>query len=322
VIPRIAIVAVGCALLVACGPGSASLDESASGTGAGATVVPGAVAATGVPATEALVAPATTTSIPVTVPEPSLVTSVAPATVATSTEPPTTVADAPAVAQVETTSAADDFLGEEILGYSVQGRPIMASHRGTAGGTVVLVVGVIHGNENAGIAILDALRALPVPVGVDLWLMDAVNPDGLANDERGNGNQVDLNRNFPHDWTPIAQVGEWEYSGTGPASEPETQAFIAFAQRIQPELTLWYHQDLFRISPSSRRDGPLRERYAQLTGLPVLSVTGGTYTGVAATWTRTSLPDAMSFIIELGPALSADEAVVHASAVLDIVTMI
>ena len=197
----------------------------------------------------------------------------------------------------------------------------VASHRGTAGGTVILVVGVIHGNENAGLAILDELRTRPLPPNIDLWLMDAMNPDGLANDVRGNGNQVDLNRNFPHDWTAVAQLGEWEYSGTGPASEPETQAFMAFADRVRPSLTLWYHQDLYRISPSTRSDGPLRERYAHITGLPLLTVSGGTYTGVAATWVRKTVPEAMSFIVELGPTLTSPEATLHAAAVLDIATM-
>lgn len=240
-------------------------------------------------------------------------TTLAPTTLAPTTLPPATVAAA--------TLAPNDFLGEETIGYSAQGRPIVASHRGTPGGTVILVVGVIHGNENAGLAILADLRTMPLPPNVDLWLMDAMNPDGLANDVRHNGNGVDLNRNFPHDWTQVAEPGHWEYSGTGPASEPETQAFMAFADRIRPALTLWYHQDLYRISPSNRSDGPLRERYAAITGLPIISVTGGTYTGVAATWVRTTVPAAMSFIIELGPTLSTDEAAVHAAAVLDIATM-
>lgn len=238
-----------------------------------------------------------------------------------STTTSTTIA-ATTTTTAATTSAADDFLGEETIGYSVQGRPIVASHRGTPGGTVILVVGVIHGNENAGLAILTELLTMPLPPDTDLWLMDAMNPDGLANDVRGNGNQVDLNRNFPHDWTAVGQLGEWEYSGTGPASEPETQAFIDFANRIDPALTLWYHQDLHRVSPSNRSDGPLRQRYAELTGLAYEAVTGGTYTGVAATWVRQTVPSAMSFIIELGPTLSASEAEVHAAAVLDISTMV
>lgn len=217
-----------------------------------------------------------------------------------------------------------DFLSEEVIGTSAGGRDITAWHRGTAGGTVILVVGVIHGNENAGLPILDRLGELPVPAGYDLWLLPLLNPDGYADDVRGNANGVDLNRNFPHDWTPIAQPGDWQWSGTGPASEPETQAYIAFTQRIQPALTLWYHQDLNRVSPSSGRDGPLRQRYAELTGLPYETVSGvgSVYTGVAATWTRRSLPDAMSFIVELGPTLPADQVDLHANAVLAIAQMV
>jgi len=270
------------------------------------------LATTAVPRTTIPITTTTTTILTTTTPIPTTTT---PTSALTTTIPATTVAP------LAGGSAADDFLGEEIIGYSAQGRPIVASHRGTPGGTVILVVGVIHGDENAGLPILQGLRTMQLPPNIDLWLMDAMNPDGLANNERHNGNGVDLNRNFPHDWTQVSQFGDWEYSGTGPASEPETQAFIAFTDRIAPHLTLWYHQDLNRISPSSRKDGPLRERYAAITGLPVLSVTGGTYTGVAATWVRTTVPDAMSFIVELGPTLSADEALVHATAVLDIAAM-
>ena len=294
----LAVLVAGGLSLVAC---------STSTSGAGTTMSP--IAST----TSAPTTLATTTTLAST-------TTVGPTTQAPTTQAPTTLV--PTTLAPTTTAAPSDYLGEEVIGYSVQGRPIVASHRGTPGGTVILIVGVIHGDENAGLAVLEQLRTMPLPPNTDLWLMDAMNPDGLANDVRHNGNGVDLNRNFPHDWTQIAELGVWEYSGTGPASEPETQAFIAFSERIRPALTLWYHQDLYRISPSNRSDGPLRQRYAELTGLPIISVTGGTYTGVAATWVRTTVPDAMSFIIELGPTLAADEAVVHARAVLDIVTMV
>jgi len=220
-----------------------------------------------------------------------------------------------------TTTTVPDLLGEEVIGTSAGGRPITAFHRGTPGGTVVLVVGVIHGNEAAGLGVIDVLRTAPLPPGIDLWLLPELNPDGVAAGTRGNANLVDLNRNFPHDWVALDEPGAYEYSGTGPASEPETQAFIAFTERIRPRLTLWYHQDLYRISPSTGADAALRQRYAELTGLDYLSVTGGRYSGVAATWVRTSLPRALSFIVELGPSLSAEEAVVHASAVLEISTM-
>lgn len=286
------------AFLAACSTSDAGgVAETTVGTASADTI--GTIASTtSTSTTTTTLAPAST----------STSTTVAPTTLA-----PTTVPVRPA-----------DFLGEEVIGTSAGGRDITAWHRGTPGGTVILVVGVIHGNENAGLPILDRLGELPVPAGYDLWLLPLLNPDGYVNDVRGNANGVDLNRNFPHDWTPIAQPGDWQWSGTGPASEPETQAYIAFTERIQPALTLWYHQDLNRVSPSSGRDGPLRQRYAELTGLPYETVSGvgSVYTGVAATWTRRSLPDAMSFIVELGPTLPADQVDVHANAVLAIAQMV
>jgi protein MpaA len=204
------------------------------------------------------------------------------------------------------------------IGTSVQGRPITAVRRGTPGGRVVLVVGVIHGNEAAGLAIVDELERLAVPDGVDLWLIDALNPDGVAGDVRHNANQVDLNRNFPADWGPIGQPGDGQYAGPSPASEPETQAMMNFVEDIRPDLVIWYHQDLYRISPAQGRSGVIRERYAELTGLPVVRITGGTYTGVAATWMNRTISPGVSFIVELGPTLSEREALVHASAVLTV----
>ena len=53
-----------------------------------------------------------------------------------------------------------------------------------------------------------------------------MNPDGQAAQRRTNANLVDLNRNFPYHWAPLGVPGDSEYGGTGPASEPETQAIV------------------------------------------------------------------------------------------------
>jgi murein peptide amidase A len=180
----------------------------------------------------------------------------------------------------------------------------------------VVVIGAIHGDEAAGLAIVERLQQLEVPTGVDLWLVDSMNPDGVANADRHNANDVDLNRNFPADWGPIGVPGDGQYAGPSEASEPETQAMVAFITEVRPDLVIWYHQDLFRISPGRGRDGVMRARYAELTGLPVVQITGGIYTGVAATWARRTIDPGVAFIVELGPTLSADEADVHARAVL------
>ena len=246
----------------------------------------------------------TTTSTPTSTPTPT--------TTPTTTPTPTSI-----VAGAATIGPLDLSADRIELGVSAGGRRIVAEQAGTPGGRRVLVIGVIPGDEDTGVAIVDELRAEPVPDGVELWIVESMNPDGQTNQARSYDNGVDLNRNFPYKWGPIGVPGDSQYAGTGPASEPETQAMINFMTQLQPDITIWYHQDLFVINPSEGRDGRVRARYAELTGLPLGEITGGTYTGIAATWARNEFrpDDGVAFIVELGPTLSPIEAIIHADAV-------
>lgn len=265
-------------------------------------------------------APGSTTADPPTSTNPTTTTTGPPTTVAPATVSATTVVATTALSTIPPTtmSAGAGDIESRVLGSSAEGREIAAVRRGEAGGRVVLVIGVIHGDEDDGAAIMNRLHDLTVPAGVDLWLVDSMNPDGEAGGTRHNANQVDLNRNFPQDWGPIGVPGDSQYAGPSAASEPETQAIVGFVEEIRPDLIVWYHQDLFRIAPGKGRDGVIRQRYAELTGLPVVSITGGTYTGVAATWARNAITPGVAFIVELGPTLSGAEADTHAAAVLTV----
>lgn len=309
-----------CLLVVACssnGDERSSVSTVSSIAAVSTTAVPPETTSASTTGTSVEPAPDTTEA-----PGASAATTTVPAPTTSTTSPPTTTIT-PATSTTPTTSpsasvAVPPVLETVEIGTSVEGRPITAIHRGTPGGPVVLVIGVIHGDEHDGLAILDDLESMALPPDVDLWLVESMNPDGLANDVRHNANAVDLNRNFPYNWGPIGEPGNWEYSGPSAASEPETQAMVAFITDLQPDLTIWYHQDYFRISPSTGREGQVRARYSELTGIPLLTITGGTYTGVAATWARTTLPDGVAFIVELGATLAPDDAAVHARAVLTI----
>jgi protein MpaA len=229
-----------------------------------------------------------------------------------------------AVATVDTSPPATSGPAEAtVIGTSVEGREITAVRRGDPTGRRVMVVGVIHGDEPAGREIVALLAERPVPSGVDLYLIESMNPDGMAANTRGNANGVDLNRNFPYNWGPIGAPGDWQYAGPEPASEPETRAIVDYVTAVRPDLLIWYHQDLYTIARGQGRDGAIRDRYAELTGLPRESPTGGTYTGVAAQWARDELGrnevrPGVAFIVELGPTLSPEEAAMHADAVLTI----
>jgi len=220
------------------------------------------------------------------------------------------------------TRADGNVLERRVFGTSVQGRPLEAFRMGDPRGVTVAVVGVIHGNEEAGLLITDELLNMQIPKGVNLWVIPSMNPDGTALNRRGNANRVDLNRNFPYGWARIGQPGYWQYSGPNRASEPETKALVSFFREIKPALGVWYHQDLNIISPGVGFEGEIRSRYGAITGLPMKRITGGTYTGVAATWQKRGLKNSMAFVVELGKTLNTDEAKVHAGAVLDISMML
>ena len=157
---------------------------------------------------------------------------------------------------------------------------------------------------------------------LELWLVPSMNPDGQLAQDRHNANEVDLNRNFPFRWGPIGEPGDSQYAGPGPASEPETQAMVAFISQLAPDLAVWYHQDANLMIPSSGRDGQVRARYAELTGLPLADCCdGGIYTGIAATWARNEAvaPDGLAFIVELpGGELTTEQIDRHAGAVLTV----
>jgi protein MpaA len=289
-----------------------------------------AVAApTSSPATDGTDSPATTSTTTTT---PTTSTTTTTPTTSTTTTTPTTTTTSTTTTTTTTTAAIDPQLAalgiapidalafpvdvEIEIGRSVEDRPITVIRRGDPQGTRVLAVGVIHGNEAAGTAIIDRLATDPVPSGVELWLVRSMNPDGQAIDNRQNAHDVDLNRNFPENWGLLGEPGDWQYAGPAPASEPETRAIVALGASVRPDLILWYHQDLFRISPGTGRSGQIRTRYAEVAGLPIVEITGGTYTGTASQWSRTVLPDrGVGITVELGPTLSEAEIVAHVAAV-------
>ncbi|KRC62053.1 hypothetical protein ASE14_08685 [Agromyces sp. Root81] len=99
----------------------------------------------------------------------------------------------------------------------------------------------------------------------EMWFIPVANPDGYdftfedgqrlwrknVRDNDGNGvitpgDGVDLNRNFPTRWGydnegSSPNPGSETYRGSGPASEPETQAIDSLFANITPEFLVNYH---------------------------------------------------------------------------------
>jgi murein peptide amidase A len=181
-----------------------------------------------------------------------------------------------------------------VVGHSVQSRRIVAHELGDpAAARKVLVVGCLHENECARIAVVDRLRRLGPLDGVDLWLVPEANPDGRAAGKRRNAHAVDLNRNFPHRWRRTR--GPY-YSGPRPASEPETRALMRLIRRVKPTVTIWFHQHLNMVVLARRNLG-LQRRFARLAGLRAGYLPP--YPGTATGWSNATLPGTTAFVVEL-----------------------
>ena len=184
-----------------------------------------------------------------------------------------------------------------LLGRSGDGRPITAYHVGNPHGIPVLVVGVIHGNETAGLAIAQALERTS-PRDLDLWIVPDLNPDGVAVDTRSNAHGVDLNRNFSVRWKPLGGVYE---SGPHAFSERESRIARDLILGIHPKVTIWFHQHLDMVWASGG-DRRIEKVFARVSGLPYHPMPQ--LAGSATTWQNTTLKGTTAFVAELpaGPA--------------------
>ena len=206
-----------------------------------------------------------------------------------------------------------------VIGRSAHGKPITAFQIGDpAGSRVVLVVGVIHGDERAGLRILDAIeRRVADPAsleGTQLWLIPTVNPDGSRLHTRKNARGVDLNRNFPYRWRGGPPRSSGYYPGRRPASEPETKAVMRFVRQVQPELSIWYHQPWGAVLACRGRP-QLAAEYATLVRMRT-SCRGKGVGGTAISWEMDTLPGTTAFVVELGDTLRGQAADRHARAAL------
>src|SRR5262245_44172517 len=190
-------------------------------------------------------------------------------------------------------SAGSTVDGRELLGSSFGGRPIRVFHRGDPDDVRLLVVGCIHGDECAGARIAKRLRRGPPRRFLDLWILTSLNPDGRAAGTRQNARGVDLNRNFPYRWR-AGPRGRY-YPGRRPASEPETRIAMRLIRRIDPAVTIWFHQPLALVDASG--DVRVERRYARLIGLPLERLSR--LHGTATSWQKHELPGTEAFVVEL-----------------------
>jgi protein MpaA len=182
---------------------------------------------------------------------------------------------------------------QRMLGRSWEGRPIHVARLGDPDAARrVLVVGCIHGNECAGLAVTRQL--LRAPVAADLWVLPNLNPDGYARRSRGNARGVDLNRDFDT------------------FSQRESRIARNLISRTRPDVTIWFHQPQAVVRAWGRSRAAAR-RYARLAREPYRTLPWPP--GAATRWQNGV--GLTSFVVELPPGELSSAAVRrHAEAVL------
>jgi hypothetical protein len=142
--------------------------------------------------------------------------------------------------------------GAFVFGQSVQGRDLSARRFGQGNAMLMLVGGIHGGFESNTTDLINELishfnaNSGDILPGVTLVLIPALNPDGVAMgrriEGRFNANAVDLNRNWPCNWEPVAYFQSREVSpGPEPFSEPETRALASLISDLRPDVVLFYH---------------------------------------------------------------------------------
>ncbi|MEO6598123.1 MAG: M14 family zinc carboxypeptidase [Planctomycetota bacterium] len=155
------------------------------------------------------------------------------------------------------------------IGTSHQGRALRTTVVGR-GPRRVLWVGGIHGNEREGrISTAELPRALlSMPQALDtvtLTIFEDCNPDGTAQNTRGNARGVDLNRNYP-----AKNFKPSRLFGLQPLDQPEARALHDLILATKPHLVIVahsWHDDHF-----INFDGPaehLAQRFSERCGYRV-----------------------------------------------------
>lgn len=204
-----------------------------------------------------------------------------------------------------------------VIGFSVLNRPIsvITYPAVTETSQALILINGIHGDETNAAPVLDALMsgldggAPALSAALALYIIPAMNPDGVADNRRLNANGVDLNRNWQtYDWRTNIEISATERlaggGGRQPFSEPETRAARDWLSSLRGQypggLTVVYFHAAFApdglVSPGAHfvngqelADTPSRlvgEVLAEAAGFQYYNFWPGDYrvAGDASTW--------------------------------------
>lgn len=192
-----------------------------------------------------------------------------------------------------------------VIGYSVQGRAIIAYYFGS-GSSTILYTGGMHGSERSGattmqawVTYLQAHAAEVIPAGKRVVVVPNTNPDGIATNTRYNANNVNIDRNFETaNWKADIETSSGiivNGGGTSAASEPETKALAALTRQLMPRLEVSYHASGRLVGANKVGDSvAVGDMYAKLVGYETMfydaeAVMGYPMTGEYEDWVGESM---------------------------------
>lgn len=166
---------------------------------------------------------------------------------------------------------------EEVFGYSVEHRPLIAYIFGD-GPNVTMIFGAFHDNESASPLVVESLRQYLAAhpdewIGRTIILVPVTNPDGQRFGSRTNARGVDLNRNFPGTWQLTATAARYN-PGPAPASEPETRAVMRLVEKYSPDKIVSIHQPFHCLNWNGESGRVLAEEMSQHNRYPTTSDIG------------------------------------------------
>ena len=223
---------------------------------------------------------------------------------ATASPSPPTITPLPPTPTSIPSSSTPEIQQPQVIGSSVTGRPLEVYQFGLGPVEKLIIAGIHGGYEWNTIELadelIDYLDNYPevVPPDQTLYILRALNPDGLARSKgfggRANENNVDINRNFPSNWqSEWPRAGCWDYipitGGKAAASEPETRALMSFIQAHDIQALISYHSAALGIFPGGQPPDAgslsLAETLAAVSDYPYPPIDAGcVYTGQFVDW--------------------------------------
>ncbi len=186
------------------------------------------------------------------------------------------------------------FKGEKLIrGRSVENRPIYCFKVAKTAEPKIIVQYGMHAREyiTTYLAIKQIENFIENGACGTVYFIPAVNPDGIVICQnykplyKANARGVDLNVNFDARWGTgaknIRHVGDENYIGVYPFSEPETKVLRDFTLAVNPNATVSYHSkgeeiyyEFFQSASDKERDLKLAQKLSKETGYAIKSAPG------------------------------------------------